>query len=53
MLFKHELSQIEWGNIVKPVQDGGRGEGAKRSPHQFFPCNFYKHRNETPKLCDF
>ena len=27
---------------------GGVG-GAKRSPYQFFPCNFYKRRSQPPK----
>ena len=33
-----------------PIQD----EGAKKHPpYQFFPCNFYKCRNQPPKLSDF
>ena len=29
-------------NTVNPIQDGGGGGGAKSSPYQFFPYNFYK-----------
>ena len=29
------------------------GEGSKRSPYQFFPCNFCKHRKKPLKLYDF
>ena len=28
---------------------GWGGGGAKRSPYQFFPCNFYKRRSQPPK----
>ena len=30
-----------------------RGGGAKMPPYQFFPCNFYKRRNQPSKLSNF
>ena len=36
--------------FLNPIQDG---EGAKRPPYQFFPCNFYMRRIWSPKLSDF
>ena len=44
---KHELV------FVLTLFRMGRGRGPKRSPCQFFPCNFYKHRNQPSKLSDF
>ena len=38
-------------DAFNPTQDGG-GQKAP-PPHQFFPCNFHKHRNWPLKLSDF
>ena len=37
------------------IQDwGGEVRGQKVPPtYQFFPCNFYMHRNQPQKLSDF
>ena len=29
-------------SYFNPIQNGCGGEGAKKNPYQFFPCNFYK-----------
>ena len=36
---------------VNPIHDGE--EQKKTNPLQFFPCNFYRRRNQPPKLSDF
>ena len=42
------------GFFFNPVQDGDEAEkgGGGGPPYQFFPCNFYKLQNYTPKLSD-
>ena len=35
---------------LNPIQCGA---GQKVPPYQFFPCKFYKRRNQPPKLSDF
>ena len=43
-----------WLSHVNPIQDGGEEGRAKRPPsYQFCPCNFYKRKNQRPKLFQF
>ena len=42
-----------WIFHVNPIQDGGGGGQKGPPPYQFFPCNFYKRRNQPPKLVYF
>ena len=49
------ITNLATTSALNPILDGGedRGGSKKVIRANFFPCNFYKRRNQPPKLLDF